>query len=96
MSQLGRPKLVGGAQAGDGVLVGVGVVDHDVGGVVGLDLGGEVGVDLDAVVDVLGLDGQQQRAEPLEGAEVTADPEEVDLGQARLGLGGSSCGTRWT
>lgn len=81
---VGAAEVGGAAEARDGVLVGVGVVDHDVGGVVSLDLGRQVGVDLDAAVDVLGLDGQQQRPEPLERAEVAADPEEVHLGQPRL------------
>ena len=43
---------------GDVDVVGVRVVDHDVGGVVGLDLGRQVRVDLNAVVPVLGLDGE--------------------------------------
>lgn len=74
----------GTPQARDSVLVGVGVVDHDVRRVVGLDLGRQVRVDLDAPVDVLRLDGHEQRPEPLERAEVAADPEEVHLGQPRL------------
>lgn len=41
-------------------------------------------MDLDASVDVLRLDGHEQRPEPLERAEVAADPEEVHLGQPRL------------
>ena len=36
------PKVRGGAQAGDGVLVRIGVVDHDVRGIIRLDLGGQV------------------------------------------------------
>lgn len=32
----------GGTETGDSVVVGVGFVDHDVGGVVGFDFGGEV------------------------------------------------------
>jgi hypothetical protein len=39
---VGATEVGGGAEAGDGVLLGVGVVDHDVGRVVGLDLGGEI------------------------------------------------------
>jgi hypothetical protein len=39
---VGATKVGGGAEPGDGVLLGVCVVDHDVGSVVGLDLGGEV------------------------------------------------------
>lgn len=73
-------------QTGDGVLVGIGVVDHDVGGVVCFYLGGQVRVDLDALVDVLRLDGEQQRAEPLEGPKVSAHPEEVHLCETRLAL----------
>ena len=84
---VGTAKVGWASQTGDGVLVGVGVVDHDVGRVVRLNLGREVGVDLDAVVKVLLLDGEEQRAEPLKGAKVTADPEEVDLSQARSLLG---------
>ena len=36
------PKVRGGAQAGDGVLVGIGVVDHDIRSIVRLDLSGQV------------------------------------------------------
>lgn len=57
---VGPAKVGRTPQARDGVLVGVGVVDHDVGRVVGLDLGRQVRVDLDAVVDVLGLDGEEE------------------------------------
>jgi hypothetical protein len=35
-------KVCGRAETGDGVLFGIGVVDHDVGCIVGLDLGGEI------------------------------------------------------
>lgn len=80
-----RTAKVGRApQARNGILVGVCVVDHDVCGIVRLDLGRQVRVNLDAVVHVLRLDGQQQRAEPLKRPKVSADPEEVDLAQARL------------
>lgn len=73
-------------QTGDCVLVGIGIVDHDVGGVVGFYLGGQIRVNLNALVNILGLNGQQQGPEPLEGAKITADPEEVYLGQAGLAL----------
>jgi hypothetical protein len=39
---VGATEVCGCAQTGDGVLFGVGIVDHDVCCVVGLDLGGEV------------------------------------------------------
>ena len=39
---VGATEVCGRAQAGDGVLFGVGVVDHDVCCVVGFDAGGEV------------------------------------------------------
>jgi hypothetical protein len=39
---VGATKVRGCAEAGNGVLFGVGIVDHDVCCVVGLDLGGEV------------------------------------------------------
>lgn len=81
---VGAAKVGRAAEARDGVGFSVGVVDHDVGRVVALNLGREVGVNLDAVLDVLRLDGHEQRAEPLKGAKVAADPEEVDLGQPRL------------
>jgi hypothetical protein len=45
------------------------------------------GVDLNVVVDILGLDSQEERSEPLKGTEISADPEEVDLPQARATLG---------
>ncbi len=37
---IGPTEIGGGAETGDGVAVGVNVVDHDVGGVVGFDFGG--------------------------------------------------------
>lgn len=43
------------------------------------------GVDLDVIIDILRLDSQQQRSEPFERSEVSADPEEVDLPQSRTG-----------
>lgn len=43
------------------------------------------GVDLDVIIDILRLDSQQQRSEPFEGSEVSANPEEVDLPQSRTG-----------
>lgn len=39
---VGTAEVGWGAQAGDGVLLGVGVIDHDVGCVVSLDLGCEI------------------------------------------------------
>ena len=39
---VGSTEVGGRAQASDGVLHGVGVVDHDVCGVVGFDVGGEI------------------------------------------------------
>lgn len=36
------PKVRGGAQAGDGILVRIGVVDHDVGCIVRFDLGSQI------------------------------------------------------
>jgi hypothetical protein len=39
---VGAAEVGGCAETGDGVLFGVGIVDHDVGCVVGLDLGGKV------------------------------------------------------
>jgi hypothetical protein len=42
---VGAAEVCGGAETSDGVLFGVGVVDHDVGCVVGLDLCGEVLMD---------------------------------------------------
>ena len=45
------------------------------------------GVDLDVVVKILRLDSQQQRPEPLERAEISANPEEVDLSETRPALG---------
>lgn len=84
---VGSPKVGGTPQARNGIFVCVGIVDHDVGRIVRLDLGRQVRVDLDAVVHVLRLDRQQQRPEPLKGAKVSADPEEVDLSQTSLLLG---------
>ncbi len=68
----------------NGVAVRVRVVDHNVRGVVDLDLGRQVGVDLDVLLKIKKQDGEKQRAEPLEGAEVSADPEEVDFAEAGL------------
>lgn len=84
---VGTTKVGGTSQACNGIFIGVGVVDHNVGGIVCLDLGRQIRVDLDAVVHVLGLHGKQQRSKPLKGAKVSADPEEVDLSQPCLLLG---------
>jgi hypothetical protein len=43
-------------------------------------------VDLDMIVKILRLNSQQQRPEPLKRPEISADPEEVDLAQARPAL----------
>jgi hypothetical protein len=45
------------------------------------------GVDLNVVIDILGFDSQEERSEPLKRAEISADPKEVDLPQARTTLG---------
>lgn len=74
-------------QACDGILVAVDVVDHDVVGIVDLDLRGQIRVDLNVVVHVLGFNGEEERAEPFEGAKVTADPEEVNFAETSLLLG---------
>ncbi len=54
--------------------------------VVWADLGSEVGVYIDHAVCVLCFDGEQKGAEPLERAEVAADPDKVDFAQARARL----------
>ena len=71
------------AERGDGVLLGANVLDDDVVHFVLLDLRRQVNVDLNAVLGVLLFDGVQQGVEPLRRAEVTNDPREVHLGQAR-------------
>jgi hypothetical protein len=103
---VGAAKVCGSAQAGDGILFGVRIVDHDVGCVVGFDLGGEVlfrtlatisrhkyrqrgdtySVNLNMVIDILCFNRQQQRAEPLKGPEIPANPEEVHFPQTRAAL----------
>lgn len=42
-------------------------------------------MDLDVVIDILGLDRQEQRSEPLERPKISANPEEVDLSQSSAG-----------
>lgn len=111
---VGPAKVGRRTQARDGVLFGVGVVDHDVGCVVGFDFGGEIlrvmgwlvdavtivyvkstrlcktegaalyGMNFNPIIPILRLDGQQQRAEPLERAKVATHPEEVHLAQPGL------------
>ena len=44
------------------------------------------GVDLNVVVNILRLDSQKQRSEPLEGAKISANPEKVDLPQSSASL----------
>lgn len=60
-----------------------GETHNDVVHVVLLNLRSQVNVNFNPVLGVLLLDGLQQRVEPLRGAEVTDDPGEVDLRQAR-------------
>jgi len=43
-------------------------------------------MDLDMIIQILRLDGEQQRPEPLKRPKVTANPEEIHLAQARLAL----------
>lgn len=43
-------------------------------------------VNLNVVLQVLGLDSQKERPEPLQGTKVSADPKEVHLPQPRLPL----------
>ena len=81
---VGSAKVCRCPQSGDGILLGVCIVNHNVGGIVGLDLGREVGVDLDQMANILRLDGQKKRPEPFETTKVTANPEEVNL--VELGL----------
>ncbi len=71
------------AQARDRVLLRADVLHNDVVHVLLLDLRRQVDVDLNPVLRVLLLDGVQERVEPLRRAEVTDDPGEVHLGQAR-------------
>lgn len=52
-----------------------------VSGVSSIKAGRAYGVDLDMVVDVLRLNRQEERSEPFEGAEISADPEEVYLSE---------------
>lgn len=80
-------EIRGCAETRDGITIGIGIVDHDVRRVVDLDLRGEVGVDLDVVVHILSLDGEEERTEPFEGTEITADPEEIDFPETGLLLG---------
>lgn len=84
---VGATEVGGRAETGNGILFGVGVVDHNVGCVVGFDFGGQVGVDLDMVVQILGFNGEEERAEPFKGSEISANPEEVDLSESSAALG---------
>lgn len=84
---VGSAKVGRAAKTSDGILVGVGIVDHNVCRIVGLDSGGEICVNLNAVVQILSFDSEKKRTEPLERVEVTANPEEVNLGQSCLLLG---------
>lgn len=84
---VGSPKVGGSAESSYGVLVGLSVVDHDVLGIIGLHFESEVGVDLDYTLPILSLDGEKKRAEPFEGAEITADPEKVYLADTGGALG---------
>jgi hypothetical protein len=68
-------------QAGNRIALRANVLDKDIVHVVLFDLGGEIDGDLDPVLRVLLLDGVQKRVEPLCGAKVTDDPDEVNLGE---------------
>lgn len=84
---VGTAEVGRGTQTSNRILVRVGIVNHDVGGIIGFYLRCQIGVNLNALVDILGLNSEQQRSEPLERAKVTADPEEVHLGKTGLALG---------
>ena len=91
--EVGPPEVGPRPQLGQGVLVGAGGVEHDVGLGVGVHLLGQVGVDaqeLGALGLALGgglgrllLERGEQGLEPLEGAGVLCDPDELDAAQAR-------------
>jgi hypothetical protein len=49
-------------------------------------VGRTYGVDLNMILKILRFNSQQQRPEPLERPEISADPEEVDLAQTRPAL----------
>jgi len=69
------------------ITIRIRIIDHDICRIVDLDLRSEVRVDLDMVIHILGFDSEEEGAEPFEGAEITAYPEEVDFAEARLLLG---------
>ncbi len=77
-------EICGRSETRDSIAVRIRIINHDVCCVVNLDLGCEVGVNLDMIVHVLGFDGEEQGTEPLEGAEISADPEEVDFAETGL------------
>lgn len=78
---VGSPEVGWSLQAGNRIALRADVLDKDVGHVVVLELGGEVNRDIDPVLRVLLLDGVQERVEPFCSAEVTNDPDKVDLGE---------------
>lgn len=77
-------EICGCSETSNGILLGIGIVDHDVCRIIGLNLGSQVCMDLNEMSNILSLDGQKQGAKPLERAEITANPEEIDLVQPRL------------
>lgn len=78
---VGSPEVGRSPQAGDRIALRANILDEDIVHVVLLESGSEIDGDLDPVLRVLLLDGVQERVEPFCGAEVTDDPDEVNLGE---------------
>ena len=79
---VGPPEVGRSPQAGNRIALRADILDKNVVHVVLLDFSGEIDRDLDPVLRVLFLDSVQEGVEPLCGAEVTDNPNEVDLGEA--------------
>ena len=54
-----RPSKVGRTpQSGNSILIGIRIIDHNVSRIIDLDLSRQVRMDLNAMINILGLDGQ--------------------------------------
>src|ERR1700722_3175410 len=78
------PEICWRPQSCDGILIGIGIIDHDICCVVYLYLRCQVRVDFDMIIHILSFDREKERTEPLKGAKISTNPEKVDFAETGL------------
>lgn len=73
-------------QTRDRITISICIVNHNICSIIHLDLRSKICMDFNMVIHILSFDSEKQGAEPFKGAEVTADPEEVDFAETSLFL----------